>query len=141
MPDALPLLTTSASQALEMAVALSGLDAGDEVIMPSYTYASCANAVLSTGATPVFAAVSPQTLCLDPESVERLITPKVKAIMPVHYGGVPADMASLMALCQAHRLILIEDAAQAIGSQWQGRALGSIGDFGAISFHDTKNIT
>lgn len=141
MPDSLLLMTTSASQALEMAVSLSGIGPGDEVILPSYTYSSCANAILSVGAVPVFAAVSPETLCLDPESVERLITSKVKAVMPVHYGGIPADMEALMALRQAHQWILIEDAAQAIGSTWHGRALGSIGDFGAISFHDTKNLT
>jgi len=141
MPDSLLLMTTSASQALEMAIALSGIGPGDEVILPSYTYASCANAVLSAGAAPVFAAVTPETLCLDPKSVERLLSPKVKAVMPVHYGGVPVDLGALMALCQKHQWTLIEDAAQAIGSTWHGRALGSIGDFGAISFHDTKNIT
>ncbi|MDK9710085.1 aminotransferase class I/II-fold pyridoxal phosphate-dependent enzyme [Acidaminobacter sp.] len=141
IPDSMLLMTTSASQALEMAVALSGIGPGDEVILPSYTYASCANAILSVGATPVFAAVTPETLCLDPNSVERLLSPKVKAVMPVHYGGVPVDLGALMALCQAHELTLIEDAAQAIGSTWHGRALGSIGDFGAISFHDTKNLT
>jgi len=141
MPQSLLLMTTSASQALEMAIVLSGVGPGDEVILPSYTYASCANAVLSAGATPVFASVSPQTLCLDPKSVERLLSPKVKAVMPVHYGGVPADLEALMAICHTHHLTLIEDAAQAIGSRWQGKALGSIGDFGAISFHDTKNIT
>jgi len=141
MPDSLLLMTTSASQALEMAVSLSGIGPGDEVILPSYTYSSCANAILSVGAVPVFAAVTPETLCLDPESVECLITSKVKAVMPVHYGGISADLAALMVLCQAHGLTLIEDAAQAIGSTWNGRALGSIGDFGAISFHDTKNVT
>lgn len=141
MPQSLLLMTTSASQALEMAVVLSGVGAGDEVILPSYTYASCANAVLSAGASPVFAAVSPDTLCMDPKSVESLLTRKVKAVMPVHYGGIPADLGALKALCQSRDITMIEDAAQAIGSRWQGKALGSIGDFGAISFHDTKNIT
>lgn len=141
MPGSLLLMTTSASQALEMAVSLSGLGPGDEVILPSYTYSSCANAILSTGAAPVFAAVTPETLNLDPKSVEGLLSPKVKAVMPVHYGGIPADLEALMSLSQACGLTLIEDAAQAIGSTWHGRALGSIGDFGAISFHDTKNVT
>lgn len=141
MPSSLPLLTTSASQALEMAVVLSDIQAGDEVILPSFTYASCANAVLNAGGRPVFAAVSEETLCLEPESVERLLSPRVKAIMPVHYGGVAAEMDRLTALCRERGLSLIEDAAQAIGASWKGQALGTLGDFGAISFHDTKNVT
>ena len=140
-PSSLALMTTSASQALEMAVVLSDIQAGDEVVMPSFTYASCANAVLNAGGRPVFAAVCEDTLCLDPESVERLLSPRVRAIMPVHYGGVAAEMDALMALCRERGLTLIEDAAQAIGASWKGQALGTLGDFGAISFHDTKNVT
>lgn len=140
-PESELLLTTSATQALEMSLKLCGLEPGDEVILPSFTFSSCANAILNAGARPVFARVLPGTLCIDPQSVERLKSPRVKAVMAVHYGGAAAELDALSTYCQHEGLILIEDAAQAIGSTHKGQSLGSIGTFGVISFHDTKNIS
>lgn len=134
-------LTTSATHALEMAVRLAGIGPDDEVVMPSFTFVSTANAVVLLGARPVFADIRPDTLNLDPEDVGRLITPHTKAILPVHYAGTACDMGALTDLAVSRRIPLIEDAAQGVDAYWMGRALGTIGDFGAYSFHDTKNIT
>lgn len=133
-------LTTSATHALEMAVRLAGIGPGDEVILPSFTFVSTANAVVLSGATPVFADIDPGTLNIDPADAARRITPRTRAIMPVHYAGVACDMGALTDLATRHGLLLIEDAAQGVDAYWMGRALGGIGRFGAYSFHDTKNI-
>lgn len=136
------LLTTSATAALEFAVRLSNLKADDEVIVPSFTFSSTANAVLSiSGVKVVFADITKDTLNIDPNDIARKITTKTKAIIVVHYGGVASDMAAVMKLARKHKLTVIEDAAQCIGARWRGKYLGTIGDFGCISFHETKNIT
>lgn len=133
-------LTTSATHAMELAVMLLRISPGDEVIMPSFTFVSTANAVVLRGGVPVFADITPGTLNMDPEDVARSITPRTKAIMPVHYAGVACDMAALMSLAGQAGLAVIEDAAQGVDAYWNGRALGTLGEFGAYSFHDTKNI-
>jgi dTDP-4-amino-4,6-dideoxygalactose transaminase len=135
------LLTTSCTHALEMAMITLDLEAGDEVIMPSFTFVSTANAVVLRGATPVFAEINPDTLNLDPKAVEQKITSRTKAIMPVHYGGVACDMEAFQELADAYDLALVEDAAQGVDAYHNGRPLGTIGDIGCYSFHDTKNIT
>ena len=134
------LLTHSCTAALEMAAMLCDLGPGDEVIMPSFTFVSTANAVVLRGATPVFVDISPATLCLDPDKVAAAITPQTRAIFAVHYAGFPADMERLSALAKAHDLFLIEDAAQALGSTYKGQQAGSFGDAAAFSFHETKNV-
>lgn len=134
------LLTHSCTAALEMAAILANLEPGDEVILPSFTFVSTANAVVLRGATPVFVDIDPQTLNIDPHVVEAAITPRTKAIMAVHYAGVPAEMDALENIAQAHGLLLIEDAAQALGSTYHGRPCGSLGALAAFSFHETKNI-
>ena len=134
------LITHSCTAALEMAARLCDLGPGDEVIMPSFTFVSTANAVVLTGATPVFVDISEQTLNLDVDLVARAVTPKTRAIIAVHYAGVPADMDALATLAQDRGLYLIEDAAQALGSTYKGRLAGSLGDLAAFSFHETKNI-
>jgi dTDP-4-amino-4,6-dideoxygalactose transaminase len=134
-------LTTSATHALEMAVRLSGIGPGDEVVMPSFTFVSTANAVVLSGGTPIFADIDPATLNLDPVDVIRKTTSRTRAIMPVHYAGTACDMAPLLALAGERNLSIIEDAAQGVDAYWNNRALGSIGRFGAYSFHDTKNIS
>jgi dTDP-4-amino-4,6-dideoxygalactose transaminase len=134
-------LTTSATHALEMAVRLTGIGPGDEVVMPSFTFVSTANAVVLSGGTPVFADIDPDTLNLDPSDVMRKTTERTRAIMPVHYGGTACDMAPLLAWADERNLVVIEDAAQGVDAYWNNRALGSIGRFGAYSFHDTKNIS
>ncbi|MDB5406589.1 MAG: dTDP-4-amino-4,6-dideoxygalactose transaminase [Rhodospirillales bacterium] len=135
------LLTTSCTTALEMAAILAGVGPGDEVVMPSYTFVSTANAFVLRGATPVLVDVDPATQNIDPEQVERAITPRTKAIVPVHYAGVACDMDALCAIARRHGLLLIEDAAQALLSTYRGRPLGSFGQLGTISFHDTKNTS
>lgn len=135
------LLTTSATHALELAALLLGLKPGDEVIMPSFTFPSTANAVLLRGATPVFAEINPQTLNIDPEAVEARITPRTKAVIPVHYGGIGCEMDKLAALANAYQIAVIEDAAQAVNATYQGRYLGTWGQFGCYSFHGTKNFS
>ncbi|UPT74516.1 MAG: dTDP-4-amino-4,6-dideoxygalactose transaminase [Elusimicrobiota bacterium] len=135
------LLTTSGSHALELAAASLKIGRGDEVIMPSFTFSSVANAVMRQGAKPVFAEVKLDDLNLDPEDVARRITKKTKAIVAVHYAGVASDMEALLRLCRKHGLALIEDAAHSVGAKWRGRPLGTIGDAGCYSFHSTKNIT
>lgn len=134
-------LTTSATHALEMAVRLSGIGPGDEVVMPSFTFVSTANAVVLCGGTPVFADIDAATLNLDPSDVIRKTTSRTRAIMPVHYAGTACDMAPLLSLAGERNLAIIEDAAQGVDAYWNSRALGSIGRFGAYSFHDTKNIS
>lgn len=133
-------LTTSATHAMELAVMLLDIGRGDEVIMPSFTFVSTANAVVLRGGVPVFADITPGTMNMDPADVARLITPRTKAIMPVHYAGVACDMEALLSLAGEADLAMIEDAAQGVDAYWNGRALGTLGDFGAFSFHDTKNI-
>jgi dTDP-4-amino-4,6-dideoxygalactose transaminase len=135
------LLTHSATGALEMAALLADLEAGDEVIMPSFTFVSTANAVVLRGAIPVFVDIRPDTLNIDEELIEAAITPRTKAILPVHYAGVACEMDSILSIAARHHLLVIEDAAQGLMSTYKGKALGSIGDMGALSFHATKNIS
>lgn len=134
------LMTPSCTAALEMSALLCGLQPGDEVILPSYTFVSTANAVVLCGATPVFVDIRPDTMNLDETLIERAITSRTKAIMPVHYGGVSCDMQAIMAIAKRHGLIVIEDAAQGVNGAFEGRALGSIGHLGCFSFHETKNF-
>ena len=134
-------LTTSCTHALEMAMIALGIGPGNEVIMPSFTFVSTANAVVLRGATPVFAEIQPDTLNLDPEDVAHRITPNTKAIMPVHYAGVGCDMDALLQIARDAGCAVIEDAAQAVDAKYRGQYLGTIGDIGCFSFHDTKNIT
>jgi dTDP-4-amino-4,6-dideoxygalactose transaminase len=134
------LLTHSCTAALEMSAILLDLKPGDEVIMPSYTFVSTANAFVLRGAVPVFVDIRPDTLNLDEKKVEEAITDKTKAIVAVHYAGVGCEMDELLALARRHKLKVVEDAAQGIGSKYKGKALGSLGHLGALSFHETKNI-
>jgi len=134
------LLTHSGTAALEMAAILCDLKPGDEVIMPSFTFVSTANAAVLRGATPVFVDIDPATLNIDPNRVRDAITDRTKAIFAVHYAGFPADMDQLMDLARRHDLIVVEDAAQALGSAYKGRPAGGLADMGAFSFHETKNI-
>ncbi|HMB63281.1 MAG TPA: dTDP-4-amino-4,6-dideoxygalactose transaminase [Eudoraea sp.] len=134
------LLTTSCTAALEMAAILIDIVAGDEIIVPSFTFVSSANAFVLRGATIVFADSYQENPNLDPELLEALITPKTKAIVVVHYAGIACDMDRIMEIAARHSLFVIEDAAQAIDSYYKGRPLGGIGHLGAFSFHETKNI-
>ena len=134
------LLTTSCTAALEMAALLLDLDPGDEVIMPSFTFVSTANAFVLRGAVPVFVDVRPDTLNLDEKLIEAAITPRTRAICVVHYAGVSCEMNAIMDIAQRHGLIVVEDAAQAIMSAYRARPLGTIGQLGTLSFHETKNI-
>ncbi|NYE61714.1 dTDP-4-amino-4,6-dideoxygalactose transaminase [Duganella sp. 1224] len=134
------LLTHSCTAALEMAALLAELQPGDEVIMPSYTFVSTANAFVMRGAVPVFVDIRPDTLNIDESQIEAAITPRTRVIVPVHYAGVACEMDTIMDIARRHDLIVIEDAAQGIMSTYKGRPLGSIGHLGAYSFHETKNI-
>lgn len=134
------ILVNSGTSALEIAVAASGIGPGDEVIVPSYTFYSSASCIAKAGARPVFVDVRLDDACIDPAAVELAITKKTRAIIAVHFGGNPADMDALLKICETHKLILIEDAAHAAGSQWRGKALGSIGTFGCFSFHSSKPL-
>lgn len=134
------LLTHSCTAALEMAAILADIQPGDEVILPSFTFVSTANAVVLRGGVPVFVDIRPDTLNIDETKIEAAITPRTKAIFVVHYAGVACEMDRIMAIAHQHNLIVVEDAAQAIFSQYKGRPLGSIGHLAAISFHETKNI-
>ncbi|MFH2139926.1 MAG: dTDP-4-amino-4,6-dideoxygalactose transaminase [Pseudomonadota bacterium] len=134
------LLTHSCTAALEMAAILVGIQPGDEVIMPSYTFVSTANAFVLRGGIPVFVDIRPDTLNIDESLIEAAITSRTKAIVAVHYAGVGCEMDAIMAIAQRHNLLVIEDAAQGIMSSYKGRALGSIGHLAALSFHETKNI-
>jgi dTDP-4-amino-4,6-dideoxygalactose transaminase len=134
-------MVTSCSAALEMAAMLCGLGPGDEVILPSFTFASTANAVARLGARPVFVDIRADTLNLDESRIEASLTRRSRAIFPVHYAGVACEMDCLMAIARRHDLLVVEDAAQAVNAFYKGRALGTIGDFGAYSFHSTKDYT
>lgn len=134
------LLTHSCTAALEMAVILAGVEAGDEVIMPSYTFVSTANAVVLRGAVPVFVDVRADTLNLDETLIEAAITPRTKAILVVHYAGVACEMDAILEIAARHGLLVLEDAAQGVMASYKGRPLGSIGQMGAFSFHETKNV-
>ena len=134
------LLTHSATGALEMAALLADLEPGDEVIMPSFTFVSTANAVVLRRAVPVFVDIREDTLNIDETLIEAAITPRTKAIVPVHYAGVACEMDRILAIAQRHGLLVIEDAAQGIMAGYKGRPLSTLGDMAAISFHATKNI-
>lgn len=135
------LLTTSCTSALEMAAMLCDMRPGDEVIMPSFTFVSTANAFVLRGAKIVFVDIRPDTMNIDETLIEAAITPKTKAIVPVHYAGVACEMDKIMELAKRYNLKVIEDAAQGVSSYYKNRALGSIGDFGCYSFHETKNYS
>lgn len=134
------LLTNSCTAALEMSCLLAGLEPDDEVILPSYTFVSTANAVVLRGATPVFVDIRKDTLNIDETLIESAITSRTKAIICVHYGGVGCEVDKLQELASKYGLILIEDAAQCIGAKYKNKYLGTFGDFGTLSFHETKNI-
>lgn len=134
------LLTHSCTAALEIAALLVGIEPGDEVIMPSYTFVSTANAFVLRGGVPVFIDVRADTINLDENLIEAAITPRTKAIVPVHYAGVACAMDEINAIARKHNLAVIEDAAQGIGATYRGRALGTLGNLGTLSFHATKNI-
>ncbi|MDQ2681309.1 MAG: dTDP-4-amino-4,6-dideoxygalactose transaminase [Candidatus Eremiobacteraeota bacterium] len=134
------LLTHSCTAALEMSALLSNIVPGDEILMPSFTFVSTANAFVLRGGVPVFVDIRPDTLNIDESLLEAAITPRTKAIVAVHYAGVACEMEAIMGIARAHGLAVIEDAAQGFGATYRGRALGSIGALGALSFHETKNI-
>lgn len=135
------LLTTSCTHATEMAALLVDIKPGDEVIMPSYTFVSTANAFVSRGAKVVFVDIRPDTLNINEALIEDAITEKTKAIIPVHYAGVACEMDTIMDIAYRHQLTVVEDAAQGVMSRYKGRCLGSIGDYGCYSFHETKNLS
>lgn len=135
------LLTTSCTHAIEMAAILADIGPGDEVIMPSYTFVSTANAFVLRGARAVFVDIRPDTMNIDENLIEAAITDKTKAIVPVHYAGVSCEMDTILDIAQRHQLAVIEDAAQGIMSTYKGKILGTIGDYGCYSFHETKNIS
>jgi dTDP-4-amino-4,6-dideoxygalactose transaminase len=135
------LALSSATAALHLALVTAGVGPGDEVILPAYTFASCAHVVLHLGATPVLVDSTPDDLNLDPAAVERAITPRTRALMAVHFAGQPCRMDDLLDLAARHRLFLLEDAAHAVGARYRGRPVGSIGDATAFSFYATKNLT
>lgn len=135
------LLTTSGTQALEMAALLSDIQPGDEVIIPSYTFVSTANAFVLRGAKLVFVDIRPDTMNIDEKLIEDAITDKTRAIVPVHYAGVGCEMDTIMDIAKRHNLVVVEDAAQGVNAFYNGRALGSIGDYGCFSFHETKNYS
>ena len=131
----------SGTSALHMGLLASGIGPGDEVIVPSFTFAATANSVALTGATPIFADIEPAHFCLDPESVRAAVTPRTKAIMPVHLYGHPADMVALASIADEYGLLIFEDAAQAHAASLHGTPVGAFGQFGAFSFYPTKNMT
>ena len=135
------LLTTSGSSALDMALLLCRLKRGDEVILPSFTFSSSANAIILAGGTPVFVDIRPDTMNIDEQLIEAAITEKTRAIMVVHYAGVSCDMDKVVSIAKRYHLKVIEDAAQAVMSQYKSAYLGTIGDFGCYSFHETKNYS
>ncbi len=135
------LLTTSCTHATEMAALLLDIKPGDEVIMPSYTFVSTADAFVLRGATAVFVDIRPDTMNMDEKLIEAAITEKTKAIVPVHYAGVACEMDTIMDIAKRHNLYVVEDAAQGVMSSYKGQALGSIGDYGCFSFHETKNYS
>ena len=135
------LLTTSCTHATEMAALLADVKPGDEVIMPSYTFVSTADAFVLRGATPVFVDIRPDTMNIDEKKIEAAITDKTVGIVPVHYAGVACEMDTIMDVAKRHNLWVIEDAAQGIMSTYKGKALGTFGEFGCFSFHETKNYS
>ncbi|UVL89034.1 dTDP-4-amino-4,6-dideoxygalactose transaminase [Pseudomonas sichuanensis] len=134
------LLTHSCTAALEMAALLLDIQPGDEIIMPSYTFVSTANAFVLRGGIPVFVDIREDTLNLDENLIEAAITPRTRSIVPVHYAGIACEMDTIMSIAKKHGLKVVEDAAQGVMASYKGRALGSIGDIGAYSFHETKNV-
>ena len=135
------LLTTSCTHALELALLALGVGPGQEVITPSFTFVSSANAALRVGARPVFAEIDERTLGLDPEDVERRLTPRTAAIVPVHYAGVAPDMDAILDIARRRGLRVVEDAAQGLAARYRGQPLGALGDAGCLSFHETKNLS
>lgn len=135
------LLTTSGSTALDMAALLCGINPGDEVILPSFTFSSTANSFVLAGAKLVFVDIRPDTMNLDESKIEAAITEKTRVIVPVHYAGVACEMDTIMEIARRHNLLVVEDAAQGVMSSYRGKALGTIGDFGCYSFHETKNYS
>ncbi len=135
------LLTTSCTHALEMAALLADIKEGDEVIMPSFTFVSTADAFVLRGAKVVFVDIRPDTMNIDETLIEAAITEKTKAIVPVHYAGVACEMDTILSIAKNHNLVVIEDAAQGVMSTYKGQALGAIGDYGCYSFHETKNYS
>ena len=135
------LLTTSGSTALDMALLLCGIERGDEVILPSYTFSSTANSPILAGANLVFTDIRPDTMNIDETKIEAAITDKTKVIVVVHYAGVACEMDTIMDIAKRHGLLVVEDAAQGVMSTYKGRPLGTIGDFGCYSFHETKNYS
>ena len=135
------LITTSGTSALEMAALLADIQPGDEIIMPSYTFVSTANAFVLRGAKIVFVDIRPDTMNIDESLIEDAVTSRTKAIVPVHYGGVACEMDTICDIARRYNLIVVEDAAQAVMAYYKGQALGSIGDFGCYSFHETKNYS
>ena len=135
------LLTTSCTHGLEMASLLCGIAPGDEVIMPSYTFVSTANAFVLRGAKIKFVDIDPRTMNINADLIEEAITERTRVIVPVHYAGVGCDMDKIMAIARKHHLIVVEDAAQGVMAKYKGKYLGTIGDFGCYSFHETKNYT
>ena len=134
-------LTTSCTHALEMAAVLTDIKPGDEVILPSYTFVSTGNAFVQRGASLVFVDIRPDTMNIDETLIETAITPKTKVIVPVHYAGVSCEMDTIMYIAKHHNLKVVEDAAQGFSSYYKGKSLGTIGDFGCLSFHETKNLS
>lgn len=135
------LLTTSCTHALEMAALLADIKPGDEVILPSFTFVSTADAFVLRGAVPVFVDIRPDTMNIDENLIEAAVTEKTKAIVPVHYAGVSCEMDKIMEIAKKYNLVVIEDAAQGVMSTYKGKALGTIGDYGCYSFHETKNYS
>ena len=134
-------MTTSCTHATELAALLADIKEGDEVIMPAYTFVSTADAFVLRGATAVFVDIKPETMNIDENLIEAAITEKTRAIVPVHYAGVSCEMDKIMEIAKRHNLVVIEDAAQGIMSTYKGKPLGTIGDFGCFSFHETKNYS
>lgn len=134
------LLTSSCTSALELAMLVAGIGPGDEVIMPSFTFVTTASSVALRGAVPVFVDIRDDTLNIDEGLVEAAITPRTRAILPVHYAGVACELLKLLVIAKRHELMMIEDAAQGISSSYVGRSLGTVGDLGCLSFHETKNL-
>ena len=135
------LLTTSCTAALELAALLCDLHPGDEVIVPSYTFVSTANAFVLRGATPVFVDIRPDTLNIDERLIEAAITPRTRAIFPIHYAGIACEMDAIMDIANRHGLLVVEDAAQGVFARYKDRWLGTIGHLGCYSFHETKNFS
>ncbi|MCK4351963.1 dTDP-4-amino-4,6-dideoxygalactose transaminase [candidate division WOR-3 bacterium] len=135
------LLTTSCTHAIELSMMVLDIKAGDEVICPSFTFVSTANAIVQQGATPIFAEIKEETLNINPDDIRKKITRRTKAIVPVHYAGIGCEMDKIIAIARENNLFIVEDAAQGVGAKYKNSYLGTIGDIGCYSFHETKNIT